>query len=413
MNNRKILSVFAVVMLLTMATFAQASTTLMQIGRSPFHQPPLTTVDSFITMVQDKEADVKKGFAIAGNSELFAPFIAQIATTQIDTVDFQKGSHFEWMMFKKKGKGTVRVAKDVTWAAEKPFPGFKFDVDHKGNRYTFAVPFGCGNIALMGMRFIPVAPVAVVAAPVTAPAAPVNQSPQCGMTVSSVQAFCGEIVTVDASGSSDPDGSIEKMTIAFVDGQGNVVSEQVVDGGALVGQIAVPCGANTLKVTVTDSAGESVTSDQCTAEVTGTSRTRFLFDVGYYHQVDPANYLFGRVGLEYKFNERFGVLGMIGAAPRVEGEDGKSAFLIDLIGEYTFGSRYFIDLGLGGWLTSGDDDLETENSQLDLIAAFGARVYGEPDEFNASLFVEARSGVDEMSDFGDYGRLGFGVRFRF
>ena len=68
---------------------------------------------------------------------------------------------------------------------------------------------------------------------------------------------------------------------------------------------------------------------------------------------------------------------------------------------------------MGGWLTSGDDDLETENSQLDIIAAFGARVYGEPDEFNASLFVEARSGVDEMSDFGDYGRLGFGVRFRF
>ena len=71
------------------------------------------------------------------------------------------------------------------------------------------------------------------------------------------------------------------------------------------------------------------------------------------------------------------------------------------------------NFGVGGWITDGDDDLPTENSQLDLIAAIGARVYGEPEDFNASVFFEVRSAVDELDGLYDYGRFGLGVRFRF
>jgi hypothetical protein len=84
-----------------------------------------------------------------------------------------------------------------------------------------------------------------------------------------------------------------------------------------------------------------------------------------------------------------------------------------VLGEYSFGSRYFIDLGLGAWITDGDDDLPTENSQVDLVAGVGARVYGEPEDFNASLFVELRSAFDELDEMDEYGRFGAGVRFRF
>jgi hypothetical protein len=48
-----------------------------------------------------------------------------------------------------------------------------------------------------------------------------------------------------------------------------------------------------------------------------------------------------------------------------------------------------------------------------MIAGFGAMVYGEPEQFNASLFVEARSAFDEFDELGRYGRFGLGVRFRF
>ena len=405
--NRIIMSVITVAMLVLGLSAANASTTLMEIGRSPFFQPPLTTVDTLLAMVQEQDQDVKIGFEKAGRPELYAPFVSQLKTTQIERVDFSKGSWFEWMLFKKKGKGTVRVAKDVTWANEKPFPGFKFDIDHEGTTYTFAVPLGCGNIALMGMN--PTLAEAVV----VPPSVPANQVPQCGMTVSSVRAFCGEIITVDASSSTDADGTIESMVIAFVDDQGNVVSEKVVDDGQLVADVEMPCDASSLKVTLTDNNGDTSVQDECTVAVETASRIGFLADAGYYRQFDPAHYIFGRIGLEYKINDQFAILGLIGGAPQIDGTDGESAFLIDLLGEYSFGSRYFVDLGVGGWITDGDSDNKAEDSQLDLVAGFGARVYGEPEDFNASLFVEVRSAFDELDGLYDYGRFGAGIRFRF
>ncbi|MFW2366747.1 MAG: hypothetical protein ACN4GW_10035 [Desulforhopalus sp.] len=405
--ERKITAVITVLLLVGMMSVAQAATTLTQIGRSPFHQPPLTSVDDLHSMVQDKQGEVEKGFSLAGRSDLYKPFMEQLPQAQIDSVEFHKGSTFEWMFYKKKGKGAVRVVKDVTWGSDTPFPGFKFDVDKDGNRYTFAIPNGCGNIALIGMSKIPA--VAAAPAPITPPA---NQPPTCGAVVTPVEAFCGGATTVDASSSTDSDGTITRMSIAVVDAQGQVVSEQVVDGGGLVADIAMPCGPNTVKVTVTDNDGQSSTSAECTVNVSGSSRTRFIADLGYYRQFDPGNYLFGRVGLEYKINEDFSILGMVGGAPQISGTDGESAFIADLLGEYSF-SRYFVDFGVGAWLTDGDDDNDAEDSQLDLIAAFGARIYGEPEDFNASLFVEVRSGIDELDKLYEYGRFGFGVRFRF
>lgn len=404
--KRKVTAVAAVVLLVGMVSVAQGATTLMQIGRSPFHQPPLTSVNDLLGMIQAQQGEVEKGFALAGRSDLYAPFMEQITEIQIESVEFQKGATFEWMFYKKKGKGNVRVVKNVIWGNDTPFTGFKFDIDSDGNRYTFAVPYGCGNIALIGTSKIP----AVATIPASVPVSvPPNQPPVCGVTVTPVEAFCGANTIVDASSSTDSDGSITGMSVAVVDAKGQVVSEQVVDGETLVTEIGMPCGASTVKVTVTDNDGETA---ECTIDVSGRSRTRFIGDLGYYRQFDPGHYLFGRVGLEYKLNEDFSILGMIGGAPHIDGTDGKSAFMADLLGEYSF-SRYFVDFGIGGWLTDGDDDNDAEDSQLDLIAAFGARVYGEPESFNASLFVEVRSGVDELDRLYDYGRFGLGVRFRF
>ena len=103
---------------------------------------------------------------------------------------------------------------------------------------------------------------------------------------------------------------------------------------------------------------------------------------------------------------------MVGGAGHVDGTDGKSAFLIDALAEYKW-SRYYVDFGVGGWITDGDDDNPAEDSQLDFILGLGARVYGEPEAFNTSLFIEIRSAFDEFDELAEYGRFGFGVRFRF
>lgn len=400
--SKKIYLLTVMAVLLISVSVGNAATTLTEIGRSPFHQPPLKTKEDLVSMLKLKAPEVAKGFALAGRSDLYEVFMDQVAKTQVDLVQFPKGSQFEWMFYKKKGKGTVRIVKDVTWGNDKPFPGFQFPIEKDGIRYTFVIPLGCGNVALMGESKIP----AVVVAP------PPNKPPQCGMTVTPAKAFCGENITVDARTSSDPDGEIAKMTVAVVDASGKVISQKVVEGKSLTSEVALPCGTNTLKVTVADNKGLEATSPACATQVTGISRMRFIGDLGYYRQIDPSNYLFGRVGGEYRITDQFSLLGLVGWSPEVHGRDGASAFIADLLAEYSF-SRYYVDLGVGAWLTNGDDDLEGEDSQLDMIAGFGARVYGEPESFNASVFVEVRSAFDEMDEFADYGRFGVGVRFRF
>ena len=399
--KRQLFSFIVMAFMLVSVSVANSATTLMEIGRSPFCKP-LKSADDLVTMVQSRAGEMEKGFALAGRSELYQPFMAQIGTTKIERVEFPKGTHFEWMFFKKKGKGAVRVAKDVNWANTKPFPGFQFDIVHEGNRITFVVPLGCGNVALFAESRMPVE---------KPPVARKNQAPTCGMVVTPTKSFCGDKVTVDARNSSDPDGSVAKMKITVVDKGGKVVSEKAVDGN--VGDIAMPCGTNTVKVTVTDNEGADATSAQCTAEVSGIKRVRLVGDVGYYRQFDPGHYLFGRIGGEYRFTEQWSVLGLLGGAWLFEGRDGSNAFIADVFGEYKFGSRFYVDLGVGGWVTDGNNDLDAEDDDLDLIAAFGARVFGEPEGFNGSVFIEARSAFDEMDELADYGRFGVGMRFRF
>lgn len=318
-----------VLLLLLVVGAAEAANTLTVIGRHPFNTPPLTSVDEFRDMVQMKQSEVELGFEKAGHPGLYQPFMDQLPTAEITQVDYQSGETFHWMFYKTNGKGEVKIGKDITWGGAEPLAGYEFYVDSEGQRYTFAVPLVCGNIALKDVSAAPVVPVAAPApvAPEETPAAivPVEEPPA------------------------------EKEASPF----------------------------------------------------------RFVADAGYLHQFDPANYAFARVGFEHKLNEQFSYLVMLGGAPRVRGSDGESAALVDVIGQFNCTSRMFLGLGLGGWITSGDDSLDAEDTDVDLIFNVGARVYGEPEAFNTSLFFEARSAVDEMDDFSEFGRVGVGLRFRF
>ena len=71
---------------------AQAATTLRVIGRSPFYQPPLTSVADLKEMIQTKETDVKRGFDLTPQADLFSAFMDHIFKAEIETVAFEKGS---------------------------------------------------------------------------------------------------------------------------------------------------------------------------------------------------------------------------------------------------------------------------------------------------------------------------------
>ncbi|WP_417910476.1 hypothetical protein [Candidatus Electronema sp. PJ] len=148
---------------------------------------------------------------------------------------------------------------------------------------------------------------------------------------------------------------------------------------------------------------------------------RFVADIGYLKQSDPADYLLLRAGIEHSLSDRLSFLAMVGGAPHLDGTDGDDAILVDFLLQYDwfrfmFGNQWsqaFVGVGLGGWITSGDDNLEAEDTDVDVIANIGARIYGRPETFNASLFFEARSGIDEFDALGEYGRFGAGLRCRF
>ena len=130
-----------------------------------------------------------------------------------------------------------------------------------------------------------------------------------------------------------------------------------------------------------------------------------VVDTGYSYQFDPASYLFARIGYEFPLFDKLGLLAMVGGSARVWGKDGESAFIADAILDYHWWNRMSFGAGAGFWSGNG--------GQVDLIANLGFLVYEKPNSFNSTLFLEARSKINEMGNMHDQGRFGLGIRFRF
>ncbi|MEE4240107.1 MAG: hypothetical protein V2I36_01480 [Desulfopila sp.] len=314
-----------VVSSLVVVLSAQSVLALRELGQNPFYSGPIESEEAMKNMLIDKRDDVREGLIKAGYPGLFEPLMAQIADAEVKKVLYQKGQTFEWMFYRKKGQGPVRVDSNVVWESEEPIRSYEFFVDDNGLRYTLAVPPICGNPALLGFGPVP-------AEPADAPVA--------------------TAVEPEPVAAGGPEPTVEPR------------------------------------------------------------RFPFLIDAGYLHQLDPAHHLLLRVGMEFPLSDNFSLIGMIGGAPKLSGADGDHAFVADVFANYSI-SRFYLSFGVGAWLSSGDDDIKTEDDDFDLIVNVGARVFGEEDAFNTSVFLEARSGVDELDDFDLYGRVGAGLRFRF
>lgn len=402
---KRILAFLLITGLLTfLTTSAMASTTLHQLGRSPFYAPPLTDMNDLKNMVESSGKSIQKGFEVAGYPELYSVFIKEFPTAEIDAIELGKGEYLMWMFYRKNGKGPVRIAKDVTWANDKPFKAFRLYLTHQNKRYEIVIPNTCGNLALRAVSDVPV----VMA----------NNAPECQMTVAPDNLFCGDTVTVDASGSSDNDGSIASVNISMVDSENTVVEEQTVTSAPFTASLVVPCGEGyAVQTTVTDNQGAVSTSPACAQAVSGRRHFVPVAALGYMHLLDPGNFFTARGGLEYWFNEDISVMGMLGYNYHFDGKQGDNAFSADVLALYHI-SRYYIGAGIGFWnMDDNSYDLEQreilDGSNLDLILQAGVRVYGEVDSFNISLFGEARTFADSLDDLDVATRFTGGLLFRF
>lgn len=165
MLKNKFLFLLITCLVLTYASAGSAAMTLKKTGISPFYRPALTSEADLRTLVKTRSADLKTGFAKAGDPDLYPAFAEQFPSAKIDSIKIMPGETMQWMLFKKKGKGPVAVAKDVTWGGAAPLDAFRFSIIKDQQRYEFVVPNDCGNVALKDVTAVESATEAVVAPP--------------------------------------------------------------------------------------------------------------------------------------------------------------------------------------------------------------------------------------------------------
>ena len=404
-------SLVLIAMIVGVSSTSFAVTVLHQLGQSPFFRPPLKKVADLRTMVATSGPALKKGFEQAGYPDLYPVFAEQFPETEIEEITVTKGEHFLWMLYRKNGRGPVRVARDVTWDGSTPFQAFRFYLERNNQRFEIIVPYICGNLALRAIT-------GIVPAAKKIPVVKKNIPPTCKMAVISRPMYCGGPVTVDASASSDGDGAIYAVTISMLDDEGKAVEEKTITTPPFIGTLILPCdGEYTVQVRVTDDQGAVATSPACTQKLSASRRFVPVAAVGFMHLVDPANFVAIRSGLEYRMNEQVSLLAMLGYNFHLDGKQGDDALSADLLAHYHL-SRYFFGAGIGWW-NMDDDSYDRyqrdilDGNNLDLILQAGARLYGGNDAFNVSVFGEARSFVDSLDELHIGSRFTAGLLFRF
>ena len=170
--KKKLILFVAMCLVVAGTSSAFAAVSLKRLGVNPF-SPPMTSEADLRAMVGNNSADLQAGFAKAGNPELFTEFMAQFPTAAIDSIRIAPGERLDWMLF-RKGKGAVKVIKDVTWDGEAAFDAYRFSIDKDGQRYEFVVPVACGNLSLRNVGMVPEKP-AVAPPPVAAVPEPVPE----------------------------------------------------------------------------------------------------------------------------------------------------------------------------------------------------------------------------------------------
>jgi len=345
----KFLAHVTFLLLLSVCT-AQAATTLKVIGRHPFYKPPLKSVDDLRNMMQTQQTAIMEGLQKAGTPELYTPLMQQFSQAQIQNVEYQPGETFRWMLFKPNGVGPVKAAKDIIWGGKAALSGYEFSIDAGEKRYIFSVPLFCGNLSLK------------------------------------------EVVQIIVKTVPGPERIVEvpgPERIVNVPGPERIVNvpgpERIVNVPGPERIVNVP-GPERIVEKVVEKVVPAV--PQCCPECI--YPVRFVADMGYLRLSDPADFGFGRIGAEYAFNQRLSFLGMIGGASKADGNDGEDAWLIDFMLQYNLvflqvgdtWNSVFLGFGLGGWMSDGDDDIDSEDSDIDIIAQVGTQIFGHPDSFN-------------------------------
>jgi hypothetical protein len=205
MKLRKSAVLFVVMALVAFTAISYAQTTkLKRVGLYTFctvkgQEPTPATMKG---LFDAHAADIKIGFDLAGNAELYEPFMTQMKTAEWTDTTLAVGEALPWMLFKSHDQ--VKVARNIEWAGKDPLPVFIVPIKYDWKQYEFVIPKGCGNIALSSKVVNLVQPAV------------------CGLVVSPARANANDPITVDMSGSQ----YAKSMTVEVTDAQGRKLATQ-------------------------------------------------------------------------------------------------------------------------------------------------------------------------------------------
>jgi len=495
MRLRKSTVIFVVMALVALTAMSYAQTTkLKRIGLYTFatvkgQEPTPATMKG---LFDAHAADIKAGFELAGNAELYEPFMEQMKTAEWKDTTLPVGETFPWMLFKARDQ--VKVARNIEWAGKEPLPVFIVPVKKDWKQYEFVIPKGCGNIAL-GNKVTDLVPPAVCSLVVTPARANVNdpitvdmsgtqyaksmtvevtdaqgqriatqeltpQSPKwqtkfdkpgeysfkggavnmeglattnpcagkvsinfppiCKLWTSCMpcEDYVGRPITFDASGSSDPDGTISKVVFELLDAQGNVIDTCVTTRKPWTWEkVFTKAGTYTINTTVFDNDGaQSPASDPCrlTFEVT---QKKLFWTVGGglgLYGGSTALYGFLRGGMfAWLTPDKWSFTLSVGGGIPFAGSPWKLVFTGDALVNGHF-DNFFAGVGLGvSSKTQDNDPLVVGDDHafgLDLPVQLGFQVFDKWTS-KGQVFFEFRLPIGR--DFNQNYKTGLGFRFLF
>lgn len=136
-----------VFILCSLGTFAETKK-LREIGRYKFAniEDVVDPAEAMKLLVDKYADDIQSGFNMAGQGDLYAPFIDQVKQSAFVETDLAIGDTMEWMLFRSGGR--IKLTEDLEWAGERPLAVLSFNVVHDNKTYEFIMPRECGNISL-------------------------------------------------------------------------------------------------------------------------------------------------------------------------------------------------------------------------------------------------------------------------
>ncbi|MFO7981224.1 MAG: hypothetical protein R6V00_10390 [Candidatus Aminicenantes bacterium] len=238
----------------------------------------------------------------------------------------------------------------------------------------------------------------------------INFPPTCMLEVRPDIIKEGEIITLDASGSQDPDGTLERAVFEISDEVGNVVAEKTLTDKPYIWEYTVEeAGIYGATVAVYDDFGAASGPCDVSFEV---KKRQFFFLAeagGLFAKGTYTSYAFGRLGFMYQFvPEQFSfILSGGGAYPLVGNDLWKPFFMANAVVNAHF-KPAFVGAGLG-YSTKEQD---SRGSGLDLVGNFGLDVFSNGT--TGSIFFEGRLPLGgENRDIAETHKLVLGFRLVF